>query len=1506
MTKNKNHSEDVPFTEEENKAIESEFNKYQSQPIHFQFRARIRFDQKSYKEEGVVALSPHFIGLFIPKEGKLELIDSNSIIHILYVDTMYVKDEGFVFLNINLPDTKNPEVCREVHLSCKGPGSTRFAQLLYRNHIFSFPKEKLDIKSDMLNHFPKIVFENETEDDTEDDTEDETEGKTEVHHKNVVLSPSQRFQFSYFANSTKEKRPFNQEVVRYLHSLILSGYSIIDISQLPLELSSSIAPKRKKSEIIRLSYKEIENGKNGDNQNENDNDNEKKDDGKEKGDNEEKGDNDPEDVKDEGNEEKVDENDENKDENKEKNKDKKGSKDKKDKKNNDDDKKNKDKNKGKSKDKNKDKSKDKNKSKKKGNKEEEQKEVDEDKKEDDEDKKEDDEDKKDNEEAKKDDKEKEKKEDRNSEDKKGKSKDKHKGKHKVQIKAEERDGYKDVKDLLPIFYSLNKMDFIAGICARNLYKPSIIESSVELLAMNQKLRIIHFENCGIKSGIKELSEAIHLLDGSKIAYWNLSENKIKDIDSFQKIIEDSTVAIQYLNLSFCHISAKNSSLLFKALSENQKMHDLQFLLYSGNQLNNECKNSFESFLNSLKKHGPKLKYVDFSSMGNEDITMILKALNEYNLPIETLILKKFQMDENQSPLRYLIQFIQNSEHLNSLDLSYMRSPNEGSKRKKDDSVLYESLSKIINEIACNVNLKDFKLCLDGLNLNNENILYLFRSFLTNPKYTSSDKEDDLSKSQFNKSMKRRKNLRYNLPIWKSLSFNCNGMNDKDLEYLISIFKRMENLTELSFNDNFSYKMANIEENLENLLDISDPKKDPIKGVRPPKLTKISIAGTPPSEETEEHSNHLKAKIFPFLKKIAKNYASSIVYLDISNNHIGDEMFDPLKNLLHSDQSKLETLLIDGNKIKDTDKLEELSKVSNECKSLITFPFPIEDAREIIDNSNSSEKATVIERLSKIQITFIKSTNSHRKMKKLPDDLPFTADEPVKKLVEDIMKEHKKDIPRKYLISHTKFCEQFNLPLPNQGMNDTHTELKGGDTNIGKKMWVYEARDEDSPYSRETRKVLLDEKEFEIDDGNHEHQLSAYIVEKDNDFQYFTTQPLELPSSDQNKPMKRSASIESDPNVSLDESTDQNENSNKSEQDNDSEEEKPNKKKSGKEKPNKGGSRRSREKENESDDEDDDEVDSRRSSRKSSRKSKTKKNESDDEDDDEADSRRSSRKSSRKSKTKKNESDEDDDEVDSRRSSRKSSRKSKTKKNESDEDDDEVDTRSSSRKSRARRSDSEEDENRSSSKKKRLSQQTKRKSARKGRELSENSESDSSEYDVSNSKKHKNKRKNRKLSESSENDDYNDSDSENDRKKLSKNRRSSQTKRPSSPRNKRYGNDESSDNESDDEENYSQRRNSKNAKRPSSSYSSARSSQKNKRNREYSSNRYEETDSDYSENETRGKKPVQKRKSRQPLSESSDSPSTEDIVPLHSKYLDNSSEDDILSSSASRSSRKNRQ
>ena len=533
-------------------------------------------------------------------------------------------------------------------------------------------------------------------------------------------------------------------------------------------------------------------------------------------------------------------------------------------------------------------------------------------------------------------------------------------------------------DLVPIFHSLKLMRFVSGICAVNLLRPDVLKAFGKVLAKNNTLKIVHFANCGIEVGMEDLAEAVAKNENVSVVYWDLSYNKLSDMKYFARILENSTSPISLINLNYVTADADATAAIFNACARNENLWSLKYLYVAGLPMADEdVLDRFEGYLKARSKGKQPLEIFDVSSQV-QSMDRVLQVLNRYTPPIRELCVRasRFDMDATNQ----LLIFIRESTTLDTLDLS-------GSNFSPED------VAGIINAIIQNENLTGFTLKLCSLQLNDVNLLPLFRAFLSS---------------------------KASLAKWKSLAFDSNDMHTDDLKNLLPLFLRMRNLEELSFNYNFDMSMVGIDEQLARLLEIN-------------KIKKISLRGC--------EGHRLQEQLVILLRKIGKR-PTIIESLDIAGNHIGDLSMAYLVHILHRSNTVLSTLNIDDNDFRNSDNIKRFVEAMEQNESLISFTFPLTDAQNIVESADKDERDIVIRTLSELQINAAERINVNRAKKKKPNDLPFPATEDIQQLISEISRDARHRLKSPELKRHTCVCQEFGLPLPFQRLGDVVTD--GGD------------------------------------------------------------------------------------------------------------------------------------------------------------------------------------------------------------------------------------------------------------------------------------------------------------------------------------------------------------------------------------------------------------------------------------------------------------------------------
>ena len=182
-------------------------------PLHFYFRTGIRLNKQNYLN-CIVCLSPHFVLIFNNESKKKNPILITNF-HTSTLVMIGYSEENYKSIQTN-----------KINIILTAPESLIFSQLLYRNYQISYngrtKTHKCSIKSIDSSLYPELT---------------------------IPFSPSQEFQFSYLSICTELNVNYSHEVVRYIHNLILSRNSIVDLSQLPFEL---ISRKKSNSDLIPI------------------------------------------------------------------------------------------------------------------------------------------------------------------------------------------------------------------------------------------------------------------------------------------------------------------------------------------------------------------------------------------------------------------------------------------------------------------------------------------------------------------------------------------------------------------------------------------------------------------------------------------------------------------------------------------------------------------------------------------------------------------------------------------------------------------------------------------------------------------------------------------------------------------------------------------------------------------------------------------------------------------------------------------------------------------------------------------------------------------------------------------------------------------------------------------------------------------------------------------------------------------------------------------------------
>lgn len=205
------------------------FPEVQNKPNDIQYatRAILRYNMEE-ELDGIVILTVHFIGFFhCDSHGKY--VD-NAWAHLFEIASIRVKK--YKLLIVCRLENYRPEINTKTPIvNCQiiSYDAVKFGQVLYRNYMLAacaFPPEKTcDFRTELIDEFPKFK---------------------------PGLSPTQAFQFTYYAFCTRLNRTYYQEIVRSYHERIRTFDGVFDFGEYPIELTEG--PKACYEEFMPVIY----------------------------------------------------------------------------------------------------------------------------------------------------------------------------------------------------------------------------------------------------------------------------------------------------------------------------------------------------------------------------------------------------------------------------------------------------------------------------------------------------------------------------------------------------------------------------------------------------------------------------------------------------------------------------------------------------------------------------------------------------------------------------------------------------------------------------------------------------------------------------------------------------------------------------------------------------------------------------------------------------------------------------------------------------------------------------------------------------------------------------------------------------------------------------------------------------------------------------------------------------------------------------------------------------
>ena len=564
----------------------------------------------------------------------------------------------------------------------------------------------------------------------------------------------------------------------------------------------------------------------------------------------------------------------------------------------------------------------------------------------------------------------------------------------------------DIKDLLPAIYAMMYVPYVQALICHRHRIPFISGAVSRIVYKSNYLQMVHLSDClidskgmdaigrGLCNNIHEYRQKCISKDEKyknyknqfpvpiPVRYWNFEDNTgITEADSFFEGLKKTSADLIYLSFSNCRINDMRN--FFISLIQNVHLYNIKYLFFNGNNVDYETMKLFVQHLNNIANHMETMKKMSNSNLSpasssrsshnntkterslydrdgkpvnqvsyykhlgvagdDRALKTLFKTLQRREFPIELLSLAGTQItrhnvdiDVPSAGASYVIKYVQSSPYLKVLDLSSPR-------------IDCEDIQLIMRAFYNNKHLDRVHIKLNNINLSGNNLISIAKGFL----YT------DLEK-------------------WEILEFANTGLTEFELDFLVSIFWRMPNLTELNLNFNFPSCTKGVSNILCKLGIIQN-------------LTRLHIAGI------RDHPT-LNTKLIPLLEDLIDR--GNIEELDVSGNNIGDEGYNLLIKALDLCPN-LHSLTLDRNYPKDLKLVEKLVVSAMSKSNLTFFVFPYHDAMYSLQFLPPEYIAKNKFPLINLRYNCNAELNERRKKNNLPPQLPFKTVDEIGQLVSDI-------------------------------------------------------------------------------------------------------------------------------------------------------------------------------------------------------------------------------------------------------------------------------------------------------------------------------------------------------------------------------------------------------------------------------------------------------------------------------------------------------------------------
>ncbi|OHT04316.1 hypothetical protein TRFO_28203 [Tritrichomonas foetus] len=577
-----------------------------------------------------------------------------------------------------------------------------------------------------------------------------------------------------------------------------------------------------------------------------------------------------------------------------------------------------------------------------------------------------------------------------------------------------------INDMLPAIYAMMYVPYVQGVICHNIQIPYISGAVSRIVYKSNYLRMVHLAGCGVDAlGMDQIGRGLcnniaeynNKCESNEekykrykekfpipipVCYWNFENNvDITDADAFFRGMRGLKSNVFYLSFSNCRI--EKMKVFFVSLYENVHLYGIKYLYFNGNTVTKEGMNYFVGLLNKIADHlefnaatkkknkkkeirdeeGHLVNVCYYKRLGvagdEESLQMLFKTLKERKYPIEELSLagtlisrsRSDPIDRPSKGAKYVINYISQSPYLKVLDLSNARMDGE-------------DIQHILRGFYSNPNLDRINVKLNGIGLRGNKLIQIAKGFL----YT------DLEK-------------------WETIELANNDMSEFELDFLIPIFSRMPNLTELNLSHNFASNDLAIDRILHKLSQL-------------PNLRRIGLAGIIGRKSLHE-------KIYPLLDEFIKK--GTLEEIDLSGNEMGDQGYEKIIEIMEKSPN-LTSLLMDQNSPRNLRLIDTLIRTAMSKKNLTFFVFPQYDTMSYL--LSLSKEYYKKNRFPMVNLRYMCNIemNNHRIDAGLKPQLPFKATDDVGDLVNDIndtMHDLLDDRPETHI--HGGIAKDINVPLP---------------------------------------------------------------------------------------------------------------------------------------------------------------------------------------------------------------------------------------------------------------------------------------------------------------------------------------------------------------------------------------------------------------------------------------------------------------------------------------------